>query len=43
VRNSDYNEGEKRLAEALKNFGAIYSERVVDGHVLGVWKKSVKI
>ena len=34
---SSYNEGEKKLAQALKSAGAIYSERTVDDQVLGVW------
>lgn len=38
TNSSSYNEGEKRLAQALKTVGAIYSERTVDGQVLGVWK-----
>lgn len=38
TENSPYNEGEKKLAKALKEAGAVYSERVVDGKVLGVWK-----
>ena len=28
---------EKKLAQALKSTGAIYSERTVDDQVLGVW------
>lgn len=35
---SSYNEGEKKLAQALKSAGAIYSERVVNGYTLGEWK-----
>ena len=38
TNNSSYNEGEKRLAQALKNAGATYSEMTVDGQALGVWK-----
>ena len=38
TNNSSYNEGEKKLAQALKSAGAIYSERVVNGHTLGEWK-----
>ncbi len=40
VEKSDYNEGEKRLAEVLRSKGYQYSETTVDGHVLGVWTKS---
>lgn len=40
VEESYYNEGEKKLSEALKEAGAVYSERVVDGHTLGVWNKT---
>ena len=38
TKNSSYNEGEKKLAQALKDAGATYSERTVDGQKLGVWK-----
>lgn len=38
TNSSYYNEGEKKLAQALKNAGAVYSERTVDGQILGVWK-----
>lgn len=38
VQNSDYNEGEKKLAAALEHRGANYSEKVVNGERLGVWK-----
>lgn len=40
TKSSSYNEGEKKLAEALKQAGAQYSERIVDGQTLGVWKLS---
>jgi len=38
--NSSYNEGEKRLAKNLLAKGYLYSERIVDGHILGVWNKN---
>lgn len=34
---SDYNEGEKRLAKALKDIGAIYTEHK-DNNKIGIWK-----
>lgn len=34
---STYNEGEKRLAKALNNAGAIYSEIQKDNQIIGVW------
>ena len=39
VENSDYNEGEKRLAKNLEAKGYNYSEQTIDGQVLGVWSK----
>lgn len=38
TKSSSYNEGEKRLAEALRQARAQYSERIVDGQTLGIWK-----
>jgi hypothetical protein len=38
TNSSTYNEGEKKLARALQDAGATYSERTIDGQVLGVWK-----
>jgi len=43
VANSDYNEGEKMLAEQLTVAGATYSERTVDGQVLGIWQKATTV
>ena len=40
VESSDYNEGEKRLAETLTKAGAVYSEVTKDGHKIGQWKQS---
>ena len=37
TENSNYNEGEKRLAEALTNAGATYSEIEKDGQKIGKW------
>ena len=37
TENSNYNEGEKRLAEALINAGATYSEVEKDGQKIGKW------
>lgn len=37
TENSTYNEGEKRLAKALNNVGAIYSEIQKDNQIIGVW------
>jgi len=37
VANSDYNEGEKRLAKHLETAGYTYSEITVQDQVLGVW------
>lgn len=37
TENSNYNEGEKRLAEALTNAGATYSEVEKDGQKIGKW------
>lgn len=37
TENSTYNEGEKRLAKALNNAGAIYSEIQKDNQIIGVW------
>ena len=39
VDNSDYNEGEKRLAKNLEAKGYQYSEITVDEQVLGIWNK----
>lgn len=39
VDSSDYNEGEKRLAKNLEAKGYKYSEKVVDGQLLGFWRK----
>ncbi|HPF82927.1 MAG TPA: hypothetical protein PLV83_02005 [Bacilli bacterium] len=41
VENNPYNTGEKRLAANLNAKGYIYSEVTVDGHLLGVWNKSI--
>ncbi len=43
IEKSDYNEGEKRLAEVLESKGYNYYETVVDGHTLGVWKKGTSL
>lgn len=40
VAKSAYNEGEKRLSDALTTRGYQYSETTVNGDVLGVWKAS---
>lgn len=37
TENSTYNEGEKRLAKALNDAGAIYSEIQKDNQTIGVW------
>ena len=37
TENSTYNEGEKRLAKALNNAGAVYSEIQKDNQTIGVW------
>lgn len=37
VDSSDYNEGEKRLAKNLESRGYVYSEKTVDGQLLGIW------
>lgn len=37
TENSTYNEGEKRLAKALNNEGAVYSEIQKDNQIIGVW------
>nr|DAL92828.1 MAG TPA: ATP dependent DNA helicase [Caudoviricetes sp.] len=37
TENSTYNEGEKRLAKALNDTGAIYSEIQKDNQTIGVW------
>lgn len=37
TENSTYNEGEKRLAKALNNAEAIYSEIQKDNQIIGVW------
>ena len=37
TENSTYNEGEKRLAKALNDAGAIYSEIQKDKYIIGVW------
>lgn len=37
TENSNYNEGEKRLAKALNNAGATYSEIKKDNQIIGVW------
>lgn len=37
TKNSNYNEGEKRLAEALTDAGAQYSEVEKDGQKIGIW------
>nr|DAU16022.1 MAG TPA: ATP dependent DNA helicase [Caudoviricetes sp.] len=37
TENSTYNEGEKRLAKALNNAGAVYSEIQKDNQIIGVW------
>lgn len=39
TENSTYNEGEKRLAKALNNAGAVYSEIQKDNQTIGVWVK----
>ena len=41
VENSDYNEGEKRLAKNLEAKGYNYSEQTIDGQILGVWNKNI--
>lgn len=41
IENSDYNEGEKRLAKNLEAKGYNYLEETVDGEVLGVWNKKI--
>ena len=41
VDNSNYNSGEKRLAQNLEAKGFIYSEITVDNQLLGVWNKQV--
>lgn len=41
VDSSDYNEGEKRLTENLRAKDYQYSERTVNGQVLGIWKNDV--
>lgn len=38
TENSTYNEGEKRLAKALSDAGAVYSEIQKDNQTIGVWK-----
>lgn len=43
VQSSDYNSGEKRLAEALRKAGHTYSEQTVDGQLLGVWNQGKKL
>jgi hypothetical protein len=40
VESSKYNEGERRLAQYLTSKGYQYSERTVNGQVLGVWRKN---
>ena len=40
VSKSDYNEGERRLAENLKYFGYQYSDRNVNGTIVGQWNKT---
>ncbi len=35
--NSSYNLGEKRLSEHLIGLNVPYSEKIIDGHLLGVW------
>ena len=37
TENSTYNEGEKRLAKALNDAGAVYSEIQKDNQTIGVW------
>lgn len=37
TENSTYNEGEKRLAKALNNAGAVYSEIQKDNQIIGAW------
>lgn len=37
TENSTYNEGEKRLAKALNDTGAVYSEIQKDNQTIGVW------
>ena len=37
TENSTYNEGEKRLAKALNDAGAVYSEIQKDNQIIGVW------
>lgn len=39
TENSTYNEGEKRLAKALNDAGAVYSEIQKDNQTIGVWVK----
>lgn len=39
TENSTYNEGEKRLAKALNDAGAVYSEIQKDNQTIGVWAK----
>lgn len=41
IENSDYNEGEKRLYKNLEAKGYTYSERTVDGQVLGFWNNDL--
>lgn len=38
TESSTYNEGEKALAKALKEAGAIYRDRNVEGVIVGEWK-----
>lgn len=40
LETSDYNEGEKRLAQNLNAKGYIYNETEVNGEILGVWSKN---
>jgi exodeoxyribonuclease-5 len=40
---SDYNTGEKRLYDAMKQAGYNYSEITVDGQVIGTWSKPTQI
>ena len=39
VNSSDYNEGEKRLAQNLIAKGYKYFDKTIDGQVLGIWYK----
>lgn len=42
TENSTYNEGEKRLAKALSDAGAVYSEIQKDNQTIGVWKINIE-